>query len=123
MKLRFITVKTLALAAALALLDGCMVGPKYIRPSVATPAAYKEAGDWKVAQPQDAVKRGEWWEIFGDTQLNALVEQINISNQNVRFAEAQFRQARALVQQARAALFPSLTGSAAATRSGTGSST
>jgi len=120
MKSRFSVVQTFALAVALVLLDGCMVGPKYVRPSVATPAAYKEAGDWKVAQPQDAVKRGQWWEIFGDARLSALASQINISNQNVLVAEAQFRQARALVQQARAALFPTVTGAATATRSGAG---
>lgn len=119
MNLKF-TVANLLAFAMLTLLGACNVGPKYVRPDVATPSAYKEAGDWKVAQPQDTIKRGKWWEIFGDAQLNALVEQIDVSNQNVRIAEAQFRQARAIVQQARAALFPSVTGIAAATRSGTG---
>lgn len=117
----------LTLAAMLALLSACAVGPEYVRPSVATPAAYKEAGDWKVAQPRDEFKRGKWWETFGDAQLNGLIEQIDISNQNVRVADAQFRQARALVESARAGLFPSVTGSASATRSksssGSGSAT
>ena len=106
-----------AAAAALALLTACTVGPKYVRPAVDAPAAYKEAGNWKVAQPRDDVKRDKWWEVFNDTQLNSLVAQIDVSNQNVRVAEANFRQARALVQQARSSLFPSVTGSAAVTRS------
>ncbi len=127
MKLQFTVPQILALAAMLALLGACAVGPEYVRPSVATPAVYKEAGDWKVAQPRDDFKRGKWWETFGDAQLNGLIGQIDISNQNVRVAEAQFRQARALVQSARAGLFPSVTGSASATRSksssGSGSTT
>ena len=109
-----------ACVATLALLGACTVGPKYERPSVATPPAYKEAGEWKIAQPRDEVNRGKWWEIFGDAQLNALIEQVDISNQNVIAAEARFRQARALVQQARAGLFPTVTGAASATRSGSG---
>ncbi len=108
-----------ACAAALAMLGACSLAPKYVRPAVETPAAYKEAGVWKVAQPRDDVKRGKWWEVFGDAQLNALVTQIDISNQSVRLAEANFRQARALVQQARASLFPGVAGSASVTRSRT----
>ena len=104
----------LACAATLALLGACTVGPKYERPVVVTPPAYKEAGEWKIAQPRDEVNRGKWWEIFGDAQLNALIEQIDISNQNVIAAEARFRQARSLVQQARAGLFPTVTGAASA---------
>ena len=106
-------------AAALALLTACTVGPKYVRPAVDAPAAYKEAGNWKVAQPRDDVKRDRWWEVFNDAQLNSLVAQIDVSNQNVRVAEANFRQARALVQQARSSLFPSVTGGASVTRSRT----
>lgn len=109
--------KILPVAAMLTLLGACMVGPKYLRPSVATPTAYKEAGDWKIAQPRDAVERGKWWQIFGDAQLNALAAQIDISNQNVRFAEAKLRQAEALVEQARAGLFPTLATTASAARS------
>ncbi len=118
MKLRFTAAKILALAALPALLGACAAGPKYVRPSVDTPPAYKEAGNWKIAQPQDTVKRGKWWEIFGDAQLDALAGQIDISNQNVRIAEARFRQARALVQSARAGLFPGVTGGGSVTRSG-----
>jgi len=104
-------------AAGLALLAACSVGPKYVRPSMETPAAYKEDANWKVAQPRDNVRRDKWWEVFGDAQLNDLVSQIDISNQNVRLAEANFRQARTLVQQARASLFPSVTGNVAVERS------
>ncbi len=105
---------TLGLAAAL---SGCMVGPDYQRPDAAVPDAYKEAGEWRPAQPRDDASRGRWWELFGDPQLNSLIEQVEISNQNVLVAEAQFREARALVAASRAALFPTLTGNASITRS------
>ena len=91
-------------AAALTLLTACTVGPNYVRPAAEIPGAYKEVEGWKVAQPKDHLTRGAWWEIFDDPQLNALEEQANISNQSVMVAEAQFRQARALVQAARASL-------------------
>ena len=105
------------LAGALLLLAACSTGPKYVRPTIDTPAAYKEAGNWKVAQPRDDVRRDKWWEVFNDAQLDVLIAQIDISNQNLRLAEANFRQARSLVQQARASLFPSVTGNASVTRS------
>ena len=101
---------------ALALV-GCAVGPDYLRPDAAVSDAYKEATGWKVAEPQDESNRGNWWEIFGDPQLSALIESIDISNQNVRLAEAQFRQAQALAAQSRAALFPTLDANASITRS------
>ena len=118
MKPRFTAASMLAWAALPALLGACAAGPEYVRPSVVVPAAYKEAGDWKIAQPRDTLKRGKWWEIFGDAQLDDLAAQIDISNQNVRIAEARFRQARALVQSARAGLFPDVTGRGSVTRSG-----
>jgi NodT family efflux transporter outer membrane factor (OMF) lipoprotein len=99
------------------LLCGCAVGPDYRRPEVEVPPAYKEAGDWKPAQPADDADRGDWWKAFADPQLDALEAQVAIGNQNLRLAEAQYRQARALVGQARAARFPSLTGSVSVTRS------
>jgi NodT family efflux transporter outer membrane factor (OMF) lipoprotein len=104
--------------AALALVGaGCMKGPNYQRPVAAVPQSYKEAPPegWKEAQPNDGVLRGKWWEIFGDPALNALEEQVNISNQNVLQAEAQFRQAVAAVKIARSALFPTVTGTASVT--------
>src|SRR5215470_15932979 len=101
-------------------LSGCTVGPDYVKPTVATPAAYKEAQPgsdvWKVATPGDSLKRSKWWEIFGDAQLNALVEQVNISNQDLKVAQANYQQARALAQQARAGYFPTVTVGAAAAR-------
>ena len=98
-----------ALAGAVTLLTGCAVGPNYVRPTVITPEAYKEVDGWKVAQPKDEVIRGAWWEIFGDPQLNALEAQVDISNQNLVVAEATYRQARALVREARASYFPTVT--------------
>jgi NodT family efflux transporter outer membrane factor (OMF) lipoprotein len=105
------------LVGTLQLLIACTVGPDYIRPTTEIPGAYKEMESWKVAQPKDHLTRGAWWEIFNDSQLNALEEQANISNQSVMVAEAQFRQARALVQAARAAYFPTVTVGASFTRS------
>ena len=99
------------------LLAGCSVGPDYVRPTVETPAAYKEAGNWKPAQPKDDVSRGRWWEVFNDPLLNRLQEQVDISNQNLANAEAQFRQALALLQSTRAGFFPSVTGGVSTTRS------
>src|SRR4029077_3718917 len=104
--------------AMLMLLSACMVvGPDYVRPTVTTPAAYKENDGWKVAQPKDDVIRGAWWEIFGDPQLNALAAQVSVSNQNLAAAEAQYREARALVQEARAAYFPTARSGIGANRS------
>jgi NodT family efflux transporter outer membrane factor (OMF) lipoprotein len=112
------------------ILAGCAVGPDYQRPDVDTPAEFKELQGWKVAEPQDAAPRGNWWEIYGDPELNALVAQVKVSNQNVLAAEAQYRQAMAVLGGARAAYFPSITGNAsvsrgqsAASSSGTKSST
>ena len=96
------------LFAALAL-AGCTVGPNYVRPPAVTPEAFKEMDGWKKAEPADHLLRGKWWEIFNDPRLNALEEQVSISNQNVAAAEAQFRQARALVRVARSAYFPTAT--------------
>jgi NodT family efflux transporter outer membrane factor (OMF) lipoprotein len=103
---------SLALAASmtiLALLIGCNIGPKYHRAPVDTPPVYKELDGWKVAQPQDTSIRGNWWELFGDPQLNALEEQVNVSNQNIAAAAANFLVARAMVKEARAQLFPTVT--------------
>jgi len=106
---------TLCLAGALAL-SGCTVGPRYRRPPVEVPTAYKETGNWKTAQPNELGLRGNWWEIFQDPQLNALEEQVTISNQNLKAAQAQYTQARALVRYNRADYFPTLTVGASASR-------
>src|SRR6202051_3198826 len=95
---------------------GCTVGPKYRQPVVQAPSAYKEVGDWKPAQPNDQNLGGEWWKIFQDPQLNALELQINVSNQNLKAAEAQFRQARAALRYYRADYYPTVTYGPSATR-------
>jgi NodT family efflux transporter outer membrane factor (OMF) lipoprotein len=101
----------LVLLAALLVSSGCMVGPNYRRPPAPAPAAFKEKppDGWKEAQPNDTALKGKWWEIYNDPELNVLEEQVTISNQNVLAAEAQYRAARAEVQIARSALFPTLT--------------
>ena len=105
--------RTLALMTT-ALLAGCAVGPNYVRPSVVTPPAFKEAEGWVRAQPDDSAPRGDWWTVLGDPVLNQLEAQVEVSNQNLAAAEAAYRQARASVTEQRAALFPTvgLTGSA-----------
>jgi outer membrane protein TolC len=91
------------------LLAGCTVGPNYKRPAAEVPPAYKEVGDWKPAQPNDQNLAGNWWEIFQDPQLNALELQVNVSNQNLKAAEAQYTQARAILRYQRADYFPTVT--------------
>jgi NodT family efflux transporter outer membrane factor (OMF) lipoprotein len=90
----------------------CMVGPKYQRPAAPPSSGYKEPlpEGWKEAQPSDGAIRGKWWEIYNDPNLNALEEQVNISNQNVLSAEAQYREARDAVRIARSGLFPTVSG-------------
>jgi len=111
--------KTIGLAATLLsvmMMVGCTVGPKYVRPTVPAPPAYgeqapqsfKQAGAWQPAQPADQILRGKWWEIFGDSELNKLEEQVTVSNQDLKAAEARFREARTLVRFNRAAEFPTL---------------
>src|SRR6186997_739146 len=101
-------------------LTACSIGPKYQRPTALVPDAYKEAPPanfkelegWKVARPNDDIARGPWWTIFEDPQLNALEEQVDVSNQTLAVAEAQLRSARAAITIARAALFPTVTAGA-----------
>lgn len=103
------------------LVSACAVGPDYVRPTVAVPAQFKEAPKgWKIAQPQDACDRGEWWKVFNEPQLNALEAQLNISNQTIATAAAQYQQASALVDEARASYFPTLTSSITVTRQNSG---
>jgi len=104
------------LAIAVLPFVGCAVGPKYRQPVVPTPPAYKEAGNWKPAQPNEQNLGGEWWKVFQDPQLDALEAQVNISNQNLKAAEAQFRQARAAVRYNRADYFPTVTAGLSGTR-------
>ena len=98
----------ISLAAALAVTSACAVGPNYHRPKVDAAPDYKETGDWKPSEPNDALIRGPWWEIYKDDALNQLEVKIDISNENVKAAAAAFDQARALVAQARAGFWPSV---------------
>jgi NodT family efflux transporter outer membrane factor (OMF) lipoprotein len=108
----------------------CTVGPKYVRPTSPAspnfkepvPDSYKEATGWKTGQPRDSVTRGKWWEIFGDPDLNALEEQIDVNSQTLAQAEANYRGARAVVKTSRAGLFPQFTTSPAITGSRTSGS-
>jgi NodT family efflux transporter outer membrane factor (OMF) lipoprotein len=98
------------LAGSFLLLSGCKVGPNYVRPTVPPPPpAFKETpSNWKQASPQDQLPKGKWWEIYGDPELNALEEKIAVSNQTLKVAYEQYMGARALVQEARAQMSPTL---------------
>jgi NodT family efflux transporter outer membrane factor (OMF) lipoprotein len=110
---------------------GCNVGPKYHAPATPAPPAFKESptqfkesDGWKVAEPQDATLRGKWWEIYSNPELNALEEQLNIDNQNIKQYFENFMEARALVREARSQYFPTATvGAGLSSGLGTGSST
>ncbi len=106
----------LVLLGGLFSLTGCAVGPKYHRPSAPTSPTFKEMGDWKTAQPSDQNLGGNWWEIFQDPQLNALQQRVNVSNQNLKAAVAQYQEARAALRYTRADYYPTITASPAATR-------
>ncbi|HUJ00762.1 MAG TPA: efflux transporter outer membrane subunit [Usitatibacter sp.] len=102
---------------SLVAITSCAVGPDYEKPPVETPAAYKEAGPWVKAQPADSAPKGKWWEVFRDPQLDGLMEQVSVSNQSLKAAEARYREATAAVESARAQLFPTLGANASASRS------
>ncbi len=137
-----LTSRSFLLAAGLLCgLAGCVVGPKYHPPTTQAPPAYKEStanapqqtsappastagdptlgglGGWTVAQPQDASLRGKWWEIYNDAELNALEEQLNINNQNIKQFFENFMAARAIVRQARSQLYPTVTAAPSGSRS------
>ena len=121
---RFILTGVVALLLVLLIvaLEGCTVGPKYVKPSVPTtpaykedtPASFKESEQWQPAHPGDQATRGNWWEIFSDPELNKLEEQIADSNQDLKVAEARFREARAAIRFNRAAQFPTISTSPSA---------
>ena len=98
-----------------------MVGPKYHQPPAPAPPAYKEIGDWKPAEPNEKNLGGDWWKMFQDTQLDALEDQVNVSNQNLKVAAAQYQQARAVLRYNRADYYPTVTVDPAATRQRTSS--
>ncbi len=114
-----------ALTVSSMLLTGCAIGPKYVRPSVEVPPAYKELGPpeskgavrWENVNPKDAALRGKWWEMFNDHELNTLEEKVDISNQNIAAASANFLAARAMIREARSQYYPTATTSPAIARS------
>src|ERR1700728_3336381 len=112
---RFVQFRLLLLPASGLLLAGCTVGPNYVRPAAPVTPAYKEMPQayesdviWKPAQPGDSVRHTPWWELFGDDQLNLLERQVDVGNQELKSADARFREARALIGFARAEEFPTL---------------
>ncbi|MDB5964833.1 MAG: transporter [Polaromonas sp.] len=107
----------LAMAVLAALVSGCAVGPTYQLPTSPETAAFKEAGDWVPAAPADALERGPWWTLFQDPLLDQLAARVEVSNQNVAVAVGAYAQARALVREQRASLFPSVTLNGGVTRS------
>jgi NodT family efflux transporter outer membrane factor (OMF) lipoprotein len=111
--------RAIGVLAVVALTSACTVGPDYQRPTAPIPVQYKEAG-WKVGEPLDAIDRGAWWSIYKDPVLDDLAKQIDISNQNLKAADAAFQQAEWIVAQARAAFFPTVDLNASAQRSRTG---
>jgi NodT family efflux transporter outer membrane factor (OMF) lipoprotein len=110
------SIAALLLVLLFVALEGCTVGPKYVKPTVPStstykeepPASFKESDQWQPAHPGDQAGRGNWWEVFGDPQLNRLEEQIASSNQSLKVAEARFREARAAIRFNRAAQFPTI---------------
>src|SRR5665213_195638 len=108
----------LGVAALCCVLAGCTVGPKYHAPNMQapfpdtaasfkeSPANFKNNGPWRVAEPQDAKLRGDWWTIFNDPELNALEAQLNINNQNIKLYFENFMESRAIVREARTQYFP-----------------
>ena len=109
--------KGLLLGVSLLLLSACAVGPRYSRPATVAPPEYKELPpNWKTAQPSDQIAKGKWWEIFQDPQLSTLEERINVSNQTLKAAQAQYEQARAIVRINRSNQFPTVSAGVTATR-------
>lgn len=117
------SVLRLAPIALALLMVGCTVGPDYHRPAVTLPTAFKEAKGWTAATPKEAQSKGDWWSVYQDPQLSSLMSQVQISNQNVAQYAAQYRQAQALVTQARSQQFPQVTATVDSTRSGSATST
>jgi NodT family efflux transporter outer membrane factor (OMF) lipoprotein len=107
----------LPIAGVLGLIASCAVGPDYKKPRFATATAYKEEEGWKPSEPSDALNRGPWWTIFHDQLLDQLEAKVDVSNENVKAAVAAYDQAKALVDQARAGFWPTVSGSASRVRS------
>ncbi len=104
-----------------ALLAACSVGPDYVKPTAPVPTKFKESRDWRPARPRDGAERGAWWSIYRDAELNRLLPLVEVDNQNVAAALAAHDQAEALIREAQASLFPTVSGQYPVTRSGEGS--
>ena len=108
--------RRIALAAGSLLLAGCMVGPKYSKPPAPAAPAYSEqppksfieSPGWKQAQPADTTLRADWWQLFGNAELNSLEAEVDPANQSLKAAEARFREARSLIQLTRSNLYPTV---------------
>ena len=107
----------LALAACLALVAGCAVGPNFKRPEVAAPVAFKENAGWKVAAPDDGAKRGPWWEVFNDPALNELENRVETANETIRQAVANYEEARQIARSDRTSFLPTVAVAGSADRS------
>jgi len=105
------------LVAALPLLGCSPIGPDYVRPAAIVPTQYKEIKGWKIATPRDDFAKGEWWKLFGDHELDRLESQVAVSNQTLKSDEANYREALALIAEARAGLFPTVSADPSLTRS------
>jgi NodT family efflux transporter outer membrane factor (OMF) lipoprotein len=106
-----------AASALVAALGGCAIGPDYLPEAAPVSKTFKELKGWKVATPSDSLPRGDWWAFYKDANLNFLIKQVEISNQTVAAQAAAYEEARALIREAQAALFPTLSASYTATRS------
>src|SRR5271154_3222941 len=106
--------------ALMLLLAGCAVGPDYVPEAAPVPNTFKELKGWKVATPSDSLPRGDWWAFYHDPKLAFLIKQVEISNQTVAAAAAAYEQARALIREAQASLFPTASGNYSVTRTRTG---
>lgn len=111
----------LSLAAIALILTGCTIGPNYSREAAPTPIDYKELKGWKAATPRDDLSRGDWWRVYHDRALDTLLPQVEVSNQNVAVAAASYEEAKAVIREGQAALFPSATAAYGVTRTRTGS--
>src|SRR6202790_4329398 len=100
----------------LGVIQGCAVGPKYTKPVAQIPPSYKEMGNWKPADPSDAARKDNWWEVFRDPELDALEDKLTVSNQTLRVAQDRFLQARAALKYSRAGEFPQIIAGGTASR-------
>lgn len=121
---KLLTIRVLCMWVSALTLQACAVGPDYSRPGVVTPVSFKEAPrGWKLAEPKDGTDRGAWWSVYHDPLLDTLVPQVAINNQNLKAYEAAYREALAVVREARANLFPTVTAAPSITRARSSGST